>query len=164
MRGDRTQEVARLKHQFRAADQLTLVVATIAHGAPSSRRGWDKLETRDRMVAAGAVGSALRLASAWTDCQPDDVTTKLGLYVVVDAVAALELSEVLPELAVDLGGPWRCAIKTREHLRTLGPEAEQVAQRIAPSWRMDLCELVFAVRAVTDPGDGGHGANPGADS
>lgn len=152
MREDSTAALARLQRQFLAADRLTLLLATLAGRDRFRGAAWDSLETTDRMVASCAMGSALRLASTWVNLHIGELATQLDRYAVADAVAGEDLREVMPEVAAGLRAAWPLALEVRAQVRQLGPEAEEVAQRIAPSWRADLRDLVFTVAAVTQKG------------
>lgn len=85
-----------------------------------------------------------------------ELATRLGRHAVADAVAGEDLREVMPEVAASLRPAWQLVLEVRAQVRQLGPDAEEVAQWIAPSWRADLRDLVFAslrcVAAVTQQG------------
>jgi hypothetical protein len=70
---------------------------------------------------------------------------------VADAVAAEVLRARFPEEAARLERSWRTAVHVRRRLHDLGPEAEQVALRMLPTWRLPLKELPGVARAVTRP-------------
>lgn len=151
MRGALAVAVAELERQFVTADRLMLILATVAGHDRLRGHVWDSMERADRMVASFAVSSAQRLASTWVNLNAGELATRLGRFVVADAVAGEDLREAMPEVAASLRAAWQLALEVRAQVRQLEPEAEGVAQRMAPSWRTDLRDLAFAVAAVHGP-------------
>lgn len=138
---DHAAALARLQRQFLAADHLMLVLATVAGARSGNILVWEALEAKDRMLVSHAVSSAVRLASEWVNVNCGQPTTRLGRYVVADAVAAQNLRDELPDVAVALGVPWQIALEVRDRLRRLGRDVEAVAGRLAPSWQLSLHDL-----------------------
>lgn len=145
--------LVRLEAQYRDADELLLVLASMA-----ARRDpvsvWDRLTKMERLATDRAMHSALRRVTAWAP-QPICEMELLARFAIVDAVAALELRALVPALADELATGWEIGSQVRDQLRQMGPQAESVARLLLPHWRLPLPGLPMAVLGLwTD--------NPGA--
>lgn len=133
-----------------------LILATVAGRDRLRGAAWDSMETADRMVASYAVGSAMRLASTWGTSTPANSPHGWAATPSRTPSPARTFARSCPRWRPASGPAWQLVLEVRAQVRQLGPDAEEVAQWIAPSWRADLRDLVFAslrcVAAVTQQG------------
>jgi hypothetical protein len=143
----------RLETEYRSADRalLQLVAAEVRRTARTSSLA--DLDPEHQALVDKAVANSMRLVVRWQAGH----TSSLGLVArqaVVDAVAAHALRSLFPDLADHLCAPWETAVRIRNRLRELGPEVQETALRMLPSWRLGMDELVAAARVIAQsPGE-----------
>ena len=130
----------RLESEFRAADEVLwhLVAGEVRRAAVNLSP--ERLSEQDELAVTAARGAAMRLVVRWraTTASPLSLVARQA---VGEALAAEYIRGRLPELAEHLANPWQSAVWVRGQLRELGPDAEEVALRLLPTWRLPLREL-----------------------
>lgn len=137
-----------LEQQFREADDLLCALAIAGERFLEASPLWDELSPDESIEVSRAFRAALWRTHGWVP-QPSSRLHRLARYLAADAVAAHRLRDHLPEVADLLEQPWRHAVDVRGTLRLLGPEVEEVAARLAPSWMLPIRELPAAAAAVS---------------
>lgn len=101
------------------------------------------------MQVAVATNEAFAKVLRWRAGQ----SSALGLVArqaVAEAVAAESVRQSFPVAARELEQPWWTAVDVRARLRVLGPEAEEVALRMLPAWRLPLEDLLAVASVLTE--------------
>lgn len=126
--------------QYMNADDLFAGLVRLERLArPQQQFYFEQLNPEDRRELSCALSSAARKTRQWR-------TRRHNLIGHVrEALAAWELYPALPEVAAELEQPWRCARQARSALGGLGPQGEQAAARLLPSWKHTSAELVAVV-------------------
>jgi hypothetical protein len=140
-------ELAALEQEFLRADILLLELAAVITLKVNRLDEWARLSDQERSVISHATEAARQHTRRWFDYNAKQ-STDPARWAVADAVVAPDLRSHMPGMARLLEGPWKTAVRIRQGLRTLGPEAEQVALRLLATWHGDLTDLPMVVEAL----------------
>jgi hypothetical protein len=139
-----------LEAEVAGADPLLLALASVASRPINRAEEWKHLSKEEHTVIARAAENYLQDSRRWLDYDRDEADVP-ARWAVGDAVTALHLRAESPVLADLLARPWGAAMAARLDLRKLGPAAEAVALRLAPTWHHDLHALVKTVTRILNP-------------
>jgi hypothetical protein len=141
--------VTALEGQVLRADALVIALAAKAE----STLGEEALGIRPRHVTDPVVNAALedarRHTRRWLYYKLDVVDTHAH-HAIRNALAAIDLDPYSPDIAHALAAAWDTTTQIRRHLHQLGPNAEELALRLTPTWGKDLHALPHVVTAILE--------------
>src|SRR4051812_45536673 len=136
-----------LEAEYRGADDLLLHMVSFEVRRRAGRPHFDSSSQEVGLAAAVAIMQAWHRVIQWQACDGSPGAL-VAREVVAEAVAAEALRPRFPPVAAQLERPWRTAVRARGRLRDLSGDAEVVALRLLPTWRLPLEELPVVAVAL----------------